>query len=484
MLTDVFHARHSSQSVGMTFINVPCAVSTPVEPSITNLVTFPRTAAAALHVPRAGSEATTASPTTSSSSGPTTTKPFFPDPSRVTPPPGSVNSEGDNGLAKSVLEYAILAVGIVIIGSVILQRCIRLRRHNEPLSRFFSLSSSPRLFPSSSASHPFVHPLRFPRTTGLSEVPPYPYAHHTRAYDTDAAGRRLGGLQVSDHDGYIGDKDVLPAYDNAGGPPKYGEHEMWSTPPRNSSLATGIGAAPDRPGGTGAASQTPVGGAELAVRDRPGTESRSQAHTLSAARSPESDVERGEGIPAPAPVHKAQLVFWSNNGSLFELARKKTIHIWALFISKPIKWHLESSDNLDDLKLCMDQIGPKGATLSIFSTAGNTSTKRIWDANMEGAEMTLAIMFGLVSATEYRNGNLMYTCPRNRDGRSGVGNESKRLSFRFGEALLSPLQWFYLMVQTSATMAYTIRLAQPFARVKYISWNGHKPMCVWVYSPA
>lgn len=47
------------------------------------------------------------------------------------------------------------------------------------------------------------------------------------AMDIDAGGRRLGarGLQ-SDHDGVLDDKDVLPAYDVSGGPPKYIELDV------------------------------------------------------------------------------------------------------------------------------------------------------------------------------------------------------------------------------------------------------------------
>ncbi|KAG6857137.1 hypothetical protein H0H87_008707 [Tephrocybe sp. NHM501043] len=84
--------------------------------------------------------------------------------------------------------------------------------------------------------YPPITPHRFPRTTGFTEVPPYPYARRTRAIDTDAAGRRIGaGIETSDHDGYIGDKDVLPAYDTTGGPPKYRElaYELDVMPSHN-----------------------------------------------------------------------------------------------------------------------------------------------------------------------------------------------------------------------------------------------------------
>lgn len=46
----------------------------------------------------------------------------------------------------------------------------------------------------------------------------------TRAPDIDSSGRRLGDLPAAtDHDGELGPKDNLPAYDNVGGPPQYFE---------------------------------------------------------------------------------------------------------------------------------------------------------------------------------------------------------------------------------------------------------------------
>ena len=45
----------------------------------------------------------------------------------------------------------------------------------------------------------------------------------TLALDTDAGGRRLGISLENDHDGILSDKDILPVYDGAGGPPKYFE---------------------------------------------------------------------------------------------------------------------------------------------------------------------------------------------------------------------------------------------------------------------
>ncbi|KAF9555120.1 hypothetical protein CPC08DRAFT_766198 [Agrocybe pediades] len=118
---------------------------------------------------------------------PTNTAPFFPDPSTFKPPENSATSHNDskNNLAKT-----------------------------------------------------------FPRTTGLPPIDPrnlvYPEPHLTgmpaayrginlrrvQAEDVDIYGRRLGHGTELDHDGVLGDKDHLPAYDNIGGPPKYAEIEL------------------------------------------------------------------------------------------------------------------------------------------------------------------------------------------------------------------------------------------------------------------
>jgi hypothetical protein len=62
-----------------------------------------------------------------------------------------------------------------------------------------------------------------------SNYRPRPHRNRqTLSVDTDAGGRRLGeGLEV-DHDGMLSDKDVLPAYDGKGGPPKYLELDVLS----------------------------------------------------------------------------------------------------------------------------------------------------------------------------------------------------------------------------------------------------------------
>ncbi|KDR78107.1 hypothetical protein GALMADRAFT_1301881 [Galerina marginata CBS 339.88] len=66
-----------------------------------------------------------------------------------------------------------------------------------------------------------------PHLTGFPAV----YLGHTTRNVTgqyvDASGRRLHERTTDlDHDGELGDKDTLPAYDHYGGPPKYAEVEM------------------------------------------------------------------------------------------------------------------------------------------------------------------------------------------------------------------------------------------------------------------
>jgi len=58
----------------------------------------------------------------------------------------------------------------------------------------------------------------------------------TRAADTDAGGRRAGGPE----DGSTDFKDMLPAYDNIGGPPKYVEMAMDARIPLHLDLAGAV----------------------------------------------------------------------------------------------------------------------------------------------------------------------------------------------------------------------------------------------------
>ena len=87
-------------------------------------------------------------------------------------------------------------------------------------------------------------PRILPRTTGLLPVtlrghPPFdpplaglPAAHtrrnlrRTNGADIDQSGRRLRDIDVElDYGGPLNDKDVLPAYDHFGSPPKYADVE-------------------------------------------------------------------------------------------------------------------------------------------------------------------------------------------------------------------------------------------------------------------
>jgi len=69
-------------------------------------------------------------------------------------------------------------------------------------------------------------------------VSPLPSAYRadrrrTRAADTDEGGRRAGNPE----DGNLDNKEILPAYDNVGGPPKYVEMNMGAGTPVHLALA-------------------------------------------------------------------------------------------------------------------------------------------------------------------------------------------------------------------------------------------------------
>ncbi|PFH50192.1 hypothetical protein AMATHDRAFT_61521 [Amanita thiersii Skay4041] len=213
------------------------------------------------------------------------TTPFFPDPTAVPPP--SIDDDNNNerrDLTRAILEYLFLALALLIVACLFLRRYQRLRRTNQPLRRFFSPSTSPRLrsslTPSSPRRHTYPRPRRpypvspptefgpdgtplpqhypyspgtYPATIYDSSDVRYPFyaSFHLRSLPSayypdqtrrthgtgiDDGGRRLdgngagagagAGAYVSDHDGALGDKDVLPAYDCFGGPPKYVELEF------------------------------------------------------------------------------------------------------------------------------------------------------------------------------------------------------------------------------------------------------------------
>ncbi|RDB18159.1 hypothetical protein Hypma_000569 [Hypsizygus marmoreus] len=163
-----------------------------------------------------------ASLTTSASPSTTSDPPFFPSPS---PPMKQEDDDGGgNNLAKSVLEYAVLAVGLTLVACFVLQRIARLKRANQPMRNFFSSSAASTLSSSS------TNRTRFPRTNGLNSAPAYPDlfpppaayrgSRRVHALDIDDGGRRLGGGGEYDD---LGDKDLLPAYEGGGGPPGYAD---------------------------------------------------------------------------------------------------------------------------------------------------------------------------------------------------------------------------------------------------------------------
>lgn len=115
----------------------------------------------------------------------------------------------------------------------LLNRVFVLQRRGLPLTSFFGDSQAPK---SNTRSR------SYPRTTGLPHValngyPPFdpllaglPAAYtrwnprRTYAADVDSNGRRFRDNDVElDYDGPLTDKDVLPAYDNFGSPPKYAD---------------------------------------------------------------------------------------------------------------------------------------------------------------------------------------------------------------------------------------------------------------------
>ncbi|KAF8637459.1 hypothetical protein AX17_002804 [Amanita inopinata Kibby_2008] len=207
------------------------------------------------------------------------TAPFFPDPTSVRPPPSPSPSDGRRDLAKSVLAYVFLGVALFIIVFFALRRLQYLKRTDRPLRQFF-FSSSPstnpstnnnannsnnnnnsnngraRSYPRQPLSHTYIptsasfssppplsdseiYPttiydtsdVRYPIYASLhlrSLTSPYHHHHHhphhnsrrTRAADVDEGGRRLDSGFDDD-----GDKEMLPAYDRFGGPPKYVELE-------------------------------------------------------------------------------------------------------------------------------------------------------------------------------------------------------------------------------------------------------------------
>ncbi|KAF9061801.1 hypothetical protein BDP27DRAFT_1337587 [Rhodocollybia butyracea] len=117
--------------------------------------------------------------------------------------------------------------------SIILRRFKTLRQNGQPVTTFFSnrdngshLRSIPRTrFPSASfgtlSAYDLTHvPAAYNPHASIAAYSSASRSHRTRAADIGEGGRRLGpGL--SDHNVDMGEKDVLPAYDKHGGPPRY-----------------------------------------------------------------------------------------------------------------------------------------------------------------------------------------------------------------------------------------------------------------------
>jgi len=151
----------------------------------------------------------------------------------------SFNEPGSQGLPKSVLEYIFLALVVFIIFCIIFRRYrTRVRRRQQVV---FQPSASRRYcsYPRSvelRSLHPDGQPYPAYPDPFLREVPAaymgQPPSRRTRAPDIDSRGRRQDTTPTErDHDGNLGAKDILPPYDNFGGPPKYFELDMPNRPP-------------------------------------------------------------------------------------------------------------------------------------------------------------------------------------------------------------------------------------------------------------
>ncbi|KII83799.1 hypothetical protein PLICRDRAFT_180141 [Plicaturopsis crispa FD-325 SS-3] len=168
----------------------------------------------------------------------TSDSPYFPTATSV-----SDGASRREAVSKNILIVLFSIVAIVLLAFIVTWRLCYLRRNNRSLRLFFVRSYSSELPVTSTPTRRL-----FPRTTGLPLVQPpsrpasvvlppsflYPsllslpvprqHRRSTRAADTDAGGRRAGTRDPDDP--YADDKDMLPAYDNVGGPPTYIELDM------------------------------------------------------------------------------------------------------------------------------------------------------------------------------------------------------------------------------------------------------------------
>ncbi|KAL1685135.1 hypothetical protein GGG16DRAFT_129600 [Schizophyllum commune] len=133
------------------------------------------------------------------------------------------SGDGTNAMSKTILEWLFLAIAVFLLCSIFYRRMMMMKRANQPMSQFFRAqpqwSSPPR--PSR------VVPCSQPCPRDMAYIAPLPTAHprprrahrRTRGANTDGRGRRLDSGE--NNYGSIDEKDVLPAYDNVGGPPEY-----------------------------------------------------------------------------------------------------------------------------------------------------------------------------------------------------------------------------------------------------------------------
>jgi len=192
--------------------------------------------------------------TSTSAASSSSDTPFFPNPSSLVPPTQTSVSSNKEVSPKSVLEWLFFVVALVLIGTLVTCRSWQLRRRNRPFNQFFSITQPPP---------PPGRPRRISRTTGLPPlneplrpislthsmlyppVSPLPAAYRadrrrTRAADIDEGGRRAG----NPGDGNLDHKEMLPAYDNVGGPPKYVEMNIDARTPVHLDLSGVVERAP------------------------------------------------------------------------------------------------------------------------------------------------------------------------------------------------------------------------------------------------
>ncbi|KAK0480451.1 hypothetical protein EDD18DRAFT_1196453 [Armillaria luteobubalina] len=128
----------------------------------------------------------------------------------------SLGSSSSDGAAKSTLEWLFIALVCILVLSIISRSASRTR------VAFLYFSSLHVCFSRISCCCTGIH-----ITPQLSDIP--------MAYHPPTRARAAG---VTQEDG--GDKDVLPAYDKAGSPPKYVEIESTPIPPVDSERAPSV----------------------------------------------------------------------------------------------------------------------------------------------------------------------------------------------------------------------------------------------------